>query len=236
MLFPRPLVPGRLVRRYKRFLADVVLADGTAAVAHCPNPGAMLGLAVPGAEIWLAPAPTATRGPGRKLAWTWVLERSGDGLVGIDAAFANAVAVEAIAAGRIEALCGYPGLRREVRYGARSRVDAVLSGDGRPDCYVEVKNVHLKRGPAAEFPDSVTARGARHLAELAAVAASGGRAVMLYIVQRQDCAAFRLAADIDPTYAAAFRAAAAAGVEALCYACAVGTGAVTVDRRLPIEL
>ncbi|MGE0744997.1 MAG: DNA/RNA nuclease SfsA [Rhodospirillales bacterium] len=232
MQFPRPLVPARLVRRYKRFLADAVLGDGTAVVAHCPNPGSMQGLSVPGAEVWLAPAP----GPGRKLAWTWVLERSDGGLVCIDAAFANAVAVEAIAAGRIGPLCGYPGLRREVRYGARSRVDAVLTCDGRPDCYVEVKNVHLKRGPAAEFPDSVTARGARHLAELAAVAASGGRAVMLYIVQRQDCAVFRLAADIDPAYAAAFRAAASAGVEALCFACRVGTDAVEVDRPLPIEL
>ena len=232
MRYPLPLRPARLVRRYKRFLADVAFDDGAVATAHCANSGSMDGLAVPGAEVWLSPA----RAPGRKLAGTWELERAGGGLVGVHAAFANALAAEAIAAGRIPALAGYPDLRREVRYGRASRVDFVLGGGGRPDCYVEVKNVHLKRGEAAAFPDAVTARGARHLAELAAVAASGGRAAMLYIVQREDCGVFRIAEDVDPAYAAALRAALAAGVEVFCHACRVGTDAVELDRPLPVDL
>lgn len=230
MRFPRPLARGMLLRRYKRFLADVRLADGREAVAHCANPGSMLGVAEPGSEIWLLP----WEGASRKLAWSWELIRVGDGLVGINTGHPNRIAEEAIAAGRIAPLAGYATRRREVAYGQASRVDLLLEGPGRPICYVEVKNVHLRRGEDAEFPDSVTARGTRHLAELAAMAAAGHRAVMLFVVQRADCARFRIAADIDPAYAAGLAAARAAGVEVLCYYCRVGTEGIEIEA--PLEL
>ena len=230
MRFPRPLVPAVLLRRYKRFLADVRLMDGSVATAHCANPGAMLGVAAEGAEIWLLPSAD----PRRSLAWSWELIRIGRHLVGINTGRPNALAEEAIALGRIPALAGYGSARREVAYGGQSRVDLLLEGAGRPICYVEVKNVHLRRGEWAEFPDCVTARGARHLAALSAMVEAGHRAVMLYVVQRGDCAAFRIAHDLDPAYDMAFRAARAAGVEALCYACEVGVDGIEIGRPLAL--
>jgi sugar fermentation stimulation protein A len=228
--FPRPLVPAVLLRRYKRFLADVRLPDGREATAHCANPGAMLGLAEPGADIWLLPSIDSRR----KLAWSWELVRVGDHLVGINTGHPNALAADAIAAGRIPALMGYAGLRREVRYGVASRIDLLLEAPGRPICYVEVKNVHLKRGAAAEFPDCVTARGARHLAELGAMVAAGHRAAMLYVVQREDCQAFRIARDLDPAYAKAFDKARAAGVEVLCYACRMTLDGIEIGAAIEL--
>lgn len=228
MRFPRPLVRAVLLRRYKRFLADVRLMDGIETTAHCANPGAMLGVAAPGSEVWLLPSVD----PQRSLAWSWELIRIGDHLVGINTGRPNALAADAIAAGRIPALAGYASLRREVAYGRQSRVDLLLEAPGRPICYVEVKNVHLKRGAWAEFPDSVTARGARHLAELAGMVAAGHRAVMLYVVQRGDCDGFRIAGDLDPVYDMAFRDARAAGVEALCYTCDVRLDGIEIDRPL----
>ena len=231
MEFPDPLVPGRLIARYKRFLADVELAEGGAVVAHVANPGAMTGLAEPGMEVWLAPA----RNPARKLRWSWELVRAGGGLVGVNTARPNALAAEAIADGTPPELAGYAAMRREVRYGRNSRIDLLLEDPARGSCHVEVKNVHLKRGPAAAFPDAVTKRGAKHMAELAAVAQAGGRAAVLYIVQRADCREFRVARDIDPDYGAAFDAARAAGVEALCRACRVTTRGIALDAPLPIR-
>jgi sugar fermentation stimulation protein A len=234
MRFPAPPVFGRLIRRYKRFLAEVELAGGEIVTAHCPNSGSMLGLSDPGLPVGLLPTGA---GPGR-LPYRWVLVELPSGPVGIDTHLPNRLAAEAIAAGAIPELAGYPAIRREVRYGANSRVDLLLEADGRPPCYVEVKNVHLRRpdGPhpeAAEFPDSVTARGLKHLAELSAVAAAGARAVMLFIVQRNDCAHFRIAADIDRAYQTGLDAALRSGVEALCYACRVGRTGIAVDRPLP---
>jgi sugar fermentation stimulation protein A len=233
MLFPRPLVRGILIRRYKRFLADVELADGSVVICHCANPGAMLGVADPGSEVWLMPAAAGT---GRKLAWSWELIRIGGHLVGINTANPNGLAAEAIAAGTIPELGGYATQRREVRYGANSRIDLLLQAPGRPDCYVEVKNVHLRRDrPEAEFPDCVTLRGAKHLAELTRMVADGHRAVMLYLVQRDDCHDLRIAADLDPGYDRALIAARAAGVEALCYACALDITGIQVYRRMEVH-
>jgi len=238
MRFPQPLSRGRLVRRYKRFLADVVLDDGGGEVtAHCPNPGAMLGLAEPGREVWLSASTRA----GRRLPYTLELVRDGDRLVGVNTGLPNRLAAEAIAAGAIAPLAGYERCRREVPYNGDSRIDLLLEGAGRAPCYVEVKNVHLRRrdGPyptAAEFPDCVTRRGAKHLAALANAAGQGARAVLLFVVQRGDCDHVRLAGDLDPAYRAAFATAHAAGVEALCYACRIAPDGVAVETPLPMVL
>ena len=195
----------------------------------------MLGLVVPGAETWLSPA----RNPKRKLRYTWEMVRvapGGRGLVGINTAHPNGIVAEAIAAGQVAELAGYAGIRREVRYGENSRINLLLETEGAPLCYVEVKNVHLRRQAGlAEFPDSVTARGTKHLGELAAVAKAGGRAVMFYLVQRSDCETFALAGDIDPDYRAAFEEADKSGVEALSYDCRLSETEIRIARRLAIE-
>ena len=236
MIFPAPLVRGTLVRRYKRFLSDIEL-EGETVIAHCANPGAMTGLDAPGSEVWLS----ANRNPKAKLDWRWELIRVGDHLVGINTSHPNAIVAEAIEGGRIPELGGYGAQRREVKYGQSSRIDILLEDDGRPPCYVEVKNVHLKRDQAgregaAEFPDSVTKRGAKHLVEMSDMVQGGARAVMVYLVQRGDCDHFRLADDIDPAYAAALDKALAVGVEAICYDCSVAVDGIELARPLRIEL
>lgn len=225
MRFATPLIEGRLVRRYKRFLADVAFEDGRVETVHCPNPGAMTGLAIPDGRVFVSRSPNLKR----KLPLTLELVEADGVLVGINTAHPNGLVAEAIADGTIAPLAGYGRLRREVAYGKASRVDIVIEDDARPRAYVEVKNVHLMRRPGlAEFPDSVTARGARHLAELAAMSALGHRAVMVFLIQRPDAERFALAADIDPAYAAAFETARKAGVEALVYGCTISTEAISV--------
>ncbi|MCA8909579.1 MAG: DNA/RNA nuclease SfsA [Rhodospirillaceae bacterium] len=235
MDLPAPLIPGRLLRRYKRFLADVALDGGGEVTAHCPNSGSMMGLSAPGLRVWLS----HSGNPRRKLAHTLELVEADGTLVGIHTGRPNRLAEEAILAGTVAPLAGYTALRREVPYAVNSRVDLLLGHAERPDCYVEVKNVHLRRphGPhptAAEFPDCVTARGAKHLGALSGVCAAGMRAVLLYIVQRADCDHFRLADDLDPVYAAGAKAAAAAGVEFLCYGCDVQPSGIAVSRPLSV--
>lgn len=231
MKFARALVPGRLIQRYKRFLADVELEDGRTVTAHCANPGAMTGLADPGMRVWLEPNDDARR----KLDWSWKLAELETGLACIDTSIANRVVEEALASGAVPGLAGYGALRREVKYGESSRIDFLLSGDGRADCHVEVKSVTLRRGACAAFPDTTTARGAKHMRELAAVARTGARAVALYLIQRTDCAAFRLAADIDPAYAEAARVATEAGVESLAFSAAITPAGVTFGPQRPIR-
>jgi sugar fermentation stimulation protein A len=236
MRFPAPLIPATLVRRYKRFLADVTLPSGESVTAHVANPGAMTGLAAPGAKIWLSKSDN----PQRKLAWSWELVEvdfgGGAELVGVNTGHPNALAAEALAAGLIPELAGYTAARREVRYGLNSRVDFLLEDPSRPACYVEVKNVHLMRRQGhAEFPDAVTARGAKHLDELAAMVAAGHRAVLLFLIQIGSAERFGLAADIDPTYARAFARARAAGVEALAWRCAITTDGIAFARAVDID-
>ncbi|MEM9751180.1 MAG: DNA/RNA nuclease SfsA [Pseudomonadota bacterium] len=234
MELPKPLAPGRLVRRYKRFLADVALDEsGEVVTAHCPNPGAMMGVAPEGAPVWLS----RHDHPSRKLKYTWRLVDVDGGLVGIDTSAPNKIAEEAIAGGRVAELQGYAELKREVKYGKNSRIDILLSDPERAPCYVEVKNVHLMRSLGlAEFPDCVTARGAKHLEELGDMAEAGARAVMLFVVQRADCRRFSLAGDIDPKYAEAFARAVKRGVEAICYDCALSEDAIVLRRALPIDV
>ncbi|MCJ2111645.1 DNA/RNA nuclease SfsA [Methylobacterium sp. E-025] len=234
MRFPEPLIEGRLVQRYKRFLADVDLADGTRVTAHCANPGAMMGLNAAGNRVLLSPAD----GPTRKLKYSWELVEAdlpgGPQWVGINTMRPNALVAEAFAAGGLAPLDGYAALRPEVRYGAASRVDFVASGEGLPPVHVEVKNCHLmRRAGLAEFPDCIAARSARHMRDLAEVVAAGGRAMVIVVVQmRAD--AFDVARDIDPAFDRAFRLARAAGVETSAYRCRIDREGVTIADAIPI--
>ena len=231
MKFPHALVKGSLIKRYKRFLADVQLDTGEIVTAHVANSGAMLGTSDPGLEVWLSPA----AGPGRKLAWSWELCRVDGHLVGVNTAHPNRIVAEAIQDGKIPELAGYATLKREVKYGTNSRIDILLTDPHRPPCYVEVKNVHLKIGDWAEFPDAVTVRGTKHLNELMNMVAQGSRAVMVYLVQRQDCLGFRPAGSIDPLYATTLTKAMENRVETLCYTCIMGLDAIDVGGTLPIH-
>jgi sugar fermentation stimulation protein A len=242
MRFASELVPATLIRRYKRFLADVELADGTIITAHVANPGAMTGLQAEGARVWLSRSPSLAR----KLPYSWELIEvdfgSGDTeLTGVNTMHPNPIVAEALAAGTIPELTGYASVRREVKYGRTlngkgSRVDFLLEDPVRPPCYVEVKNVHLmRREGVAEFPDSVTARGAKHLDELAEMAASGARAVMLFVIQIGSARSFALARDIDPVYGRAFDKARTAGVEALAWTCNLTRQEIRLARSVPIE-
>lgn len=215
MRFSTPLIPAVLIRRYKRFLADCRLESGQEITAHCANPGSMLGMADPGTRVWLEP----NDDPKKKLNYGWrLIERADGHFVGVDTSVPNKAVKAAFAAQEIAEFANYPTVRHEVRYGDKSRIDFLLTGPGLPDTYVEVKSVTLSRQPGlAEFPDSVTARGTKHLAELTEMVRQGHRAVMFYLIQRTDCTTFALARDIDPTYAGAFDAALAAGVEVVCY-------------------
>ena len=235
MRFSGELVPATLIRRYKRFLADVELADGSVTTVHVANPGAMIGLQSPGARVWLS----RSLNKARKLPLSWELVEadfgSGLELAGLNTAHPNAIVAEALAAQAIPELAGYAVIRREVKYGKASRVDFLLEAPDRPSCYLEIKNVHLMRQPGlAEFPDSVTARGARHLDELAAAVAQGFRAVMLFVVQIGSANRFALARDIDPAYGAAFDRARAAGVETFAYKCALCVEEIALSGPVPI--
>jgi sugar fermentation stimulation protein A len=231
MRFETPLVPARLIRRYKRFLADCQLPDGREVTAHCANPGSMMGLAEPGIQVWLEP----NDDPKKKLKFGWRLVDHENGhFTGVDTSVPNRAMRQALETGAIPELAAYCTIRAEVKYGIGSRIDFLLSQAGLPDCYVEVKSVTLSRQAGlAEFPDSVTARGTKHLQELSGMVEQGHRAVMLYLVQRSDCDRFALAADIDPAYAAAFEAATESGVECLIHATHLSLTGVDVAERLP---
>jgi len=231
--FPAPLIPAILIRRYKRFLADVILNDGRVVTVHTPNTGAMTGCAVPGSRIWLRD----TGNPDRKYPLAWELSTApGGSLVGVNTHLANRLVGEAVEGGVITELQGYESLCPEVRYGEEgSRIDWLLQRRGRADCYVEVKSVTLVRGGGrAAFPDAVSRRGSKHLRELTAIVRGGDRAVLLFCVQRGDATLVEPAADIDPAYATALREAMDAGVEVLAYRARISTRAIRLHRRLPV--
>ena len=237
MKFSVPLLRGRLVKRYKRFLADVILDSGETVTTTCPNTGSMIGLLSPGAVVWLSESDSPTR----KYKHTWELVEAQFGehreVVGINTNHPNKLVTEAIEAGRIKELKGYDNLRREVKYGRNSRIDILLEDETKAPCYVEIKNVHMMRNLGrAEFPDSVTERGAKHLAEMSDMVAAGHRAVMLYLIQMSSPTSFELARDIDPTYAQAFEKARAAGVEAIAYRCRVTPEEIAVDKAVKMKL
>lgn len=233
MKFPKSLIEGRFVRRYKRFFADVEGPGGEVLVAHCPNSGSMESCKTPGARAWVSPSDD----PRRKLRYTLEIVESHGALAGVNTALPNHLAEEAVRAGVVAELQGYDGLRREVRYGSeRSRIDLLLErGDER--CYVEVKNVTLgDGGEVARFPDAVTARGTKHLRELTQMVAEGHRAVLLFCVSRTDARVVEPADDIDPQYGRTLREAAAAGVEVLAYRCAISPEEIRMVERVPVRL
>ncbi|KZK77558.1 Sugar fermentation stimulation protein A [Pseudovibrio sp. Ad46] len=233
MRFDVPLVTGRLIKRYKRFLADVTLDDGGAEItAHCANSGSMMGLKDPGIKVWLTP----NDDPKRKLKYSWEMLEIDGAMVGINTSRPNGLVEEAIEAGRIPELVGYEKLRREVKYGKNSRIDILLEGEGDKRTYVEVKNVTLAReNGVAEFPDAVTARGAKHLDELADMVREGHRSAMVFLIQRDDCDALVLARDIDPKYGEAFDAAIKAGVEVYAIGCRLDTDEIIADRVIEVR-
>ncbi|EFL90160.1 DNA/RNA nuclease SfsA [Ahrensia sp. R2A130] len=235
MQFAHPLQEAVLIQRYKRFLADVRLPDGDMLTVHCPNPGAMMGLNDPGNRCWISDS----HNPKRKLRHTLELVEAqapeGPVLVGMNTMLPNKLAREAIEAGRIPELSGYDSIRPEVPYSENSRIDMLLEHPDRRPCYVEVKNVHLVRELGLhEFPDCKTARGAKHLDDLTGVVAAGGRAVMLYIIQRSDGDRMTLAADLDRNYAEAFIRAQAAGVEAIAIRCEIST--TGIEALHPVQM
>ena len=236
MQFPSPLLQGTLIQRYKRFLADVHLDSGETVTATCPNTGSMMGLKEPGQRVWLSTSDSPTR----KYKHTWEMVEtdlgSGPALVGINTNHPNKLVAEAVVAGRIKELAGYATLRREVNYGKNSRIDLLLEDPARGLCYVEIKNVHMMRKAGfAEFPDSVTARGAKHLAEMSDMVRAGHRAVMVFLIQRGDAKSLTLARDVDAGYGAAFDLAKAAGVETIAVRCTLSGEAITVDQTIPFK-
>ena len=231
MRFSQPLEPATLIRRYKRFLADVRLdGSGEETTAHVANPGAMLGLNAPGSSVWLS----RSASPTRKLPLSVELVEADGGLVGVNTHLPNKLVAEALSAGALPELAGYASVRPEVPYGEASRIDFLLEDSRKGRLWLEVKNCHLMRQSGlAEFPDCKAARSAKHLRELIAMRQAGDRAAVVFTVQRTDCAAFKTCEDIDPVFAAGLEAAAEAGVEVLVYACSVSTEGVAVERRIP---
>ncbi|MDG1709383.1 MAG: DNA/RNA nuclease SfsA [Emcibacteraceae bacterium] len=233
MIFEHELFHGTLIKRYKRFLADVKLDTGEIVTAHCANSGSMLTLKDDGNEVWLSPAAN----PKAKLDYKWEIVKANDAMVGINTSLPNKLVEDAILDGTISEVSDYENLRREMKYGKNSRIDIFLSGhkNGQPDCYVEVKSVTLSREKGlGEFPDSVTSRGTKHLNELKNMVAEGHRSVMLYLAQRNDINAFKVASDIDPAYADALKVAKENGVEAYCYVCDITPKGIKVEHSIPI--
>ncbi|OZB12352.1 MAG: sugar fermentation stimulation protein SfsA [Marinobacter sp. 34-60-7] len=241
MDFPKPLIEGRLIRRYKRFLADVRLPDGEEVTAHCPNTGSMLGCQPENGRVWLS----RSTNPKRKLLYTWELVETAPGqLACVNTARPNAQAREAIETGRVAELAGYPVVQSEVRYGSEnSRIDLRLGGHAQlPDAWVEVKNVTLAEQGQGYFPDAVTTRGQKHLRELMAQVSAGDRAVLFFVVNHTGIETVRPADHIDPHYGTLLREAYSAGVEVLafraelCNEAGEPTGALTLGRAVPVDL
>ncbi|MCI9865683.1 DNA/RNA nuclease SfsA [Rhizobium skierniewicense] len=232
MIFDSPLIPATLISRYKRFLFDAVLEDGTKITGSCPNTGSMRGLTAPGSRVWLSQHDSPTR----KYRHCLELVEADGTIVGINTGMPNKLAEEAISKNRIPSLAGYTTVRREQKYGINSRIDFLLSAPGRPDAYVEVKNVHFMRQQGlAEFPDTATKRGAKHLEELGDAAQAGYRAVMLYLIQRGDCDRLRICGDLDPVYSAAFQRAMQRGVEAYAIKCSISSREIVANEMVAID-
>jgi sugar fermentation stimulation protein A len=224
--FDPPLIPGRLIQRYKRFLADVQLDTGEVVTAHCPNPGSMKSCQAPGWEVRLSYNPS----PKRKLAYTLEMVHNGEVWISVNTSRTNALVKEALEAKRIPELADYSQIRPEVKYGEKSRVDFLLTQTGHPDCYLEVKQVSLRVDDDLAFPDAVSERARKHLGDLLAVQAQGARAVLLFVISRGDGLHFRPAHEIDPAYAQALAKAQEQGLEVLVYRAEVSPEGVRIGE------
>jgi len=229
MEFQKPLHRGILIKRYKRFLADIALENGDIVTVHCPNSGSMKGLVDPGNPVAL----THHDDPKRKLAYTLQAVYADHTWVGVNTSLPNRLVAEAIQQQHIPELSAYTHIKREVKYGQNSRIDLLLTAPNHPNCYVEIKNVTLKEKDMALFPDAVTTRGQKHLNELVTMVSQGHRAVMFYLVQRADCQQAGVAIEIDPTYNMLLKRASQQGVDVLCYGCHVTHETVTLTKKLP---
>ena len=234
MKFRKPLITGTLLKRYKRFLADIELDGGQVVTAHTPNTGSMLGCCEPGSRVWLSDSGN----PERKYPLSWELVETTPGvLVGINTGLPNKLVIEGIRNGTITQLQGYTGIRREIRYGKeKSRIDLLLEGAGKPACYVEIKNVTMAQDGVGYFPDAVSERASKHLRELAEVAAQGKRGVICFCVQRKDIYEVRPAASIDGKYAATLRQVLYNGVEAIAWRADVSPYEISINKRLPVHM
>lgn len=230
-VLPR-LIPGTLVRRYKRFLADVVLDTGESVTAHCPNTGSMRGCSEPGKKVYLSESDN----PRRKLAYTWELMELPETLIGINTQIPNKLVRHSIGAGLVDELLGYTSIRPEVKTGVHTRLDLLLTNDQGDECFVEVKNCTLVENGLARFPDAVTLRGQKHLAELERLALAGKRAVIFFLIQRMDAVSFSPAADIDPTYAMALKQAVDSGVEVIARQAVLTIERISMGRSIPVLL
>ena len=230
--FDNPLVSGTLIKRYKRFLADVEMEGGTVITAHCANTGSMKGCAEPGSTVYLS----KSNNPKRKLAYSLELVKVGDTTVGVNTALPNGIVAQAIARGVIPELAHYGACRREVRYAEKSRIDLLLEEEGQAPCYVEVKNVTLEEQGRALFPDAVTERGRRHLNDMLAQVGMGDKAAMVYLIQRTDCTTFSPADAIDPQYGEALRKAVEGGVMAFALVAEASPEGIRVTHQVPVCL
>ncbi len=226
------LIPGKLIRRYKRFLADVRLDNGEIVTAHCPNSGSMKACCQPERPVYLS----YHDNPKRKLKYTWELIEMPDSLVGVNTQVPNRLTALAIASGDVAELSGYESVRREVKAGEHSRLDILLESPGRRPCYVEVKNCTLVTDTLATFPDAVTTRGQKHLLELQNLAAEGFRCAMFFLIQRMDARRFAPADHIDPQYGKKLRQAAQHGVEILAYDVSIDLAGIRLKDRVPYDL
>jgi sugar fermentation stimulation protein A len=226
------LIPGTLIRRYKRFLADVKLRDGTIVTAHCPNTGSMQACCEPGRPVYLS----VHDNPKRKLKYTWEIISMPTSLVGVNTLVPNRLVYKSITDGLVDELKGYERVTREVKVGNHSRIDLMLANDDRDRCYVEIKNCTLVSEGEAFFPDAVTSRGLKHILELRSLVAKGYRSVMFYFIQRMDAGIFKSADHIDPDYGRELRQAVKKGVEVLAYDVSIDLSGIRLNRKIPYEL
>ena len=231
MQFKTNLIKGKLLKRYKRFLADVILEDETKVIAHCPNPGSMMGLAKVGTTVWLEP----NDDPKKKLKYGWRLVEYKNQMICIDTSIANMVIKEALEKKAIPEL-SYQGFKPEVKYSDNSRIDFLLTSPSQ-QTYLEIKSVTLMREKGlAEFPDSITKRGSKHLADLSKMVTSGHKAVLLFLCMRNDVDRVRIAADLDSIYSNNIKAALKSGVQLVCYDTHVTRFGVRLGKPVVVEI
>ncbi len=227
-----PMVPGTLIRRYKRFLADVELETGETVTAHCPNSGSMKGCAVPGSPVWLS----ISDNPKRKYRYTWELIRTPETMIGINTLVPNRLVKQAIENGLIKELSGYEQVKAEVKTSAHTRLDLLLESQVKKKCYVEIKNCTLVEKGVAMFPDAVTTRGQKHLDELEHLVSCGHRGVIFFLIQRMDAKSFKPADGIDTVYGEKLRKVVERGVEVIAMDTVIDTQMIRVANSLPVHL